>query len=352
MSQLSQPVPMDLAEPKEVCPETAKKQACKEGSNEMVCSAFISGLFKQISSFPLKPAVCVEGSELISSLQDLLIQNNFLGAPVTRNGKFAGFVDMLDLCNFVSQHFINFKFEGASLNDFENVYSELKHYHQTTVKDLLIAQYHRTSASFVCSNYSLIHVFEMLARGHPRVAICDEQRKVVSLVTQSMMMNYVHQRINELPVDIRNCKVKNMRLFEKLLCVHSDDRPLKAFNMMVANEVSGLAVVDNSERLVDVISVRDLRGLKMDTAAIWALYCDSITAFKNHVYVKYPMTTPATTIRATLEDSFEFCLLQMCKYKVHRIFVVNEEEKPIRVISMQDMLANALFQATPAATEA
>lgn len=45
-----------------------------------------------------------------------------------------------------------------------------------------------------------------------------------------------------------------------------------------------------------------------------------------------------------MQDTLETCLNLAVKYKLHRLYVVDKNGKPIKCINLEDILRNSLFQ--------
>eukprot|EP01127_Copromyxa_protea_P018055 TRINITY_DN559_c0_g1_i1.p1 TRINITY_DN559_c0_g1~~TRINITY_DN559_c0_g1_i1.p1 ORF type:complete len:116 (-),score=6.98 TRINITY_DN559_c0_g1_i1:51-398(-) len=106
-----------------------------------------------------------------------------------------------------------------------------------------------------------------------------------------------------------------------------------AFQKMRDNASSAVAVVDDSDRLIDVLSVSDLKilGENMDKVH---LITESVEEFVRLKSDRIPpvLVTPLDTVghvsQLFLQD------------KIHRVYVVDSEQsrRPIGVIGLQDFL--------------
>lgn len=92
--------------------------------------------------------------------------------------------------------------------------------------------------------------------------------------------------------------------------MNETDSALAAFKTMVSSNVSGLAVVDSSGRLVDTISVRDLRGMGA-SAADWTALWLSVKEFKQLCRQKFPQQTPDKPITVSGKDTLETLIKKM-----------------------------------------
>ncbi len=116
---------------------------------------------------------------------------------------FYGFVDMVDLVSFVCRNYNLHRF--ASFEEFDSVYNQLKHWHKFSVYDitwknsvnlayfLLFQQskYHSLESGkldhMIPNTFSMFHAMELLARGYHRLAILDQEKRMVAILTQSMV---------------------------------------------------------------------------------------------------------------------------------------------------------------------
>lgn len=84
-----------------------------------------------------------------------------------------------------------------------------------------------------------------------------------------MMLDYIRDNLKLLSEQVKAMKVADMHFgCKESLIILDTDRPLRAFNKMIANNVSGLGVTNLEGKLVDVISARDIKGLQMESGRI------------------------------------------------------------------------------------
>ena len=111
---------------------------------------------------------------------------------------------------------------------------------------------------------------------------------------------------------------------------------------MINDNVSGLGVTDREGKLIDVISIRDLFGLKMDSKSIWRLYGD-ITSLKDAIRSQY-QDTPHSVVTIHVDETLEECLKIFSERKIHRLFLVDRDSRPVKCISKRDILFNIIFK--------
>ncbi|XP_043704203.1 SNF1-related protein kinase regulatory subunit gamma-1 isoform X3 [Telopea speciosissima] len=136
----------------------------------------------------------------------------------------------------------------------------------------------------------------------------------------------------------------------QLLKVHGDESVLQAFKLMRVKRVGGIPVVEgNGRKVIGNISIRDVQFLL--TAP--ELYKDhrSITA-KNFLTTvrKYleehqeasPLLRGPITCRK--DNTLEEVILRLDTHKIHRIYVVDEDEHLEGVITLRDIISKVVHE--------
>jgi CBS domain-containing protein len=97
--------------------------------------------------------------------------------------------------------------------------------------------------------------------------------------------------------------------------------------LLAGHEISGVPVVDCDDRLVGVISQTDLVRLRGSTLP-WAGW--------HGLLARDLMTRPAKTIAAS--STPDAAARQMTEAGVHRLVVVDDERRPIGIVSESDLV--------------
>jgi CBS domain-containing protein len=112
--------------------------------------------------------------------------------------------------------------------------------------------------------------------------------------------------------------------------VDPNTKVVDAFRKMRAQEINGLAITDSDGILVGTLSESDLRGLTMDT--MYRLEHSVIDFIKVQNQLPEVVTVrPDMPLRDLLET--------ITKTKLHRLFVVDDEEHLTGVITLSDIIA-------------
>jgi len=175
----------------------------------------------------------------------------------------------------------------------------------------------------VRAGFSLLHAMEIMAReGARRLAVLDERDRVVGIATQSMIISLLSQN---LPL-FGPAKDTPVREVHELLCgevisIKDTARALDGFKLCAEKDVSGIAVQNPAGSLIDVLSVRDLRGMGTDGAKFWRLY-EPVSAYKTLTRSLFPQQTPRHPLYVSECDTFERALKLMDDGNIHRVFEV------------------------------
>jgi len=140
---------------------------------------------------------------------------------------------------------------------------------------------------------------------------------------------------------IRDCH----EMLKAVITVNNKDSVINAFDVMVERDITGVAVVDEQGRLIDHISVRDLKLIGVDSGMFWRLQ-QSVRTFTHQLYKdlvrkrKHIRRIVYVTPDAIIQDVIT-CFV---KYAVHRVYVVDnhEQRRPIGVCSHHDVIRQVI----------
>jgi len=273
-----------------------------------------------------------------------LVQHNFLSVPVlqkTKN-KWYGFIDMYDIVKFV----VEFFGETDALKNSEDWFklaSESEEFKKKTVNDVMKYPLTRRNPFFpIHRGYSLFAAVEAMAResGLHRVPIVDDDRHLVTVVTQSQLVQILHKNLDLLGE--KKDKPVNMmeKYFEDVYCIQEEAVALDAFKMMVEKNVSGLAVIDKEGKLTAAISMKDLKAMSPDARLFWRLY-QTVHNFLLKVRKENNETSgdrPRTIVTVKPTDTLDTVVKKLAEHKIHRVFIVDDHKKPLGVISLKDVM--------------
>lgn len=164
-----------------------------------------------------------------------------------------------------------------------------------------------------------------------RIPVVDQDGELITIVTQSHVTKFVYKYIVSLaPFGDKTVKELQLGLGE-VFSVSSDKQAIDAFKLMVEKGVSAVGVVDAEGRLLGNVSVSDLRVIGFDGKMFSRLFVP-ITEFLQSIRPTGGVVTVTTT--NTITD----ILRKLVDNKIHRVYVIDEQSKPIGIISLLDIL--------------
>jgi len=265
-----------------------------------------------------------------------LCDNNILSCPVVdANDRYVGMVDMMTILDFALGIFDQ-TFRPSRWSD---DYLSKKRNFRTALVTQVMHRRSQTKHTDINEDYSLLHAVETMsiADAH-RLAITEEGRFVTGLITHSMVIKWLVNNMAEIPQSLLQTTAYNIRPFNILSTIPVDRKAIDAFRIMKSQRLHSVAVVDGLGSLVDVISQRDLRGVKPESLTFRFLW-NSISHFKDQVRKDYT-EAPTSPVCVTSQASLEQILNLFVSQHVHQIFVVSDDRtrRPMDVISMGDCI--------------
>eukprot|EP00051_Salpingoeca_urceolata_P026089 m.476029 g.476029 ORF g.476029 m.476029 type:complete len:392 (-) comp20409_c0_seq1:653-1828(-) len=158
---------------------------------------------------------------------------------------------------------------------------------------------------------------------------------MVNIITQSALIQTVSENLDRF-VAVADTTIKANNLgtaAPKVFSVTTDDPLAKAFELIRKHDVSAVPVVDETGAIKGNVSARDVR-LVIPSSKVYKLlhlpvrnYLDVVTQKDN------------SAICCTPDNTLGEVILKMVVSRIHRVYVVDEDQKPIRVLSMSNVLA-------------
>jgi CBS domain-containing protein len=281
-------------------------------------------------------------SEELSTVFKKLVDNNVLSLPVlNQRGKYYGMVEMFDLVEYVTTLFADLT--TTRLIDLEKMLVSEKKFLRATVKDVIRSPFTKNKTyKPLQKGFSLYSAWEMLSlTSLNRIAILNESEQVIDIITGSMLIDFLWQNIEKIG-DVAQRTVANFTIepTEVLATINRNTKAIIAFREMVRLEKSGLGVVDDNGKLVDNISPRDLKGIHTEANVFWRLW-STISEYKKRERSDHDAKIPDLTY-VTNQDSLYTVVEKMATLHIHRVYVVDGDKKPIRVVTQNDIMREIL----------
>jgi len=272
-----------------------------------------------------------------------LIQHGFISAPVLQKTgqKWYGFISIEDIMHYMVQHFGDLTISGESF-DFFKAMDQDKQLQQKTVKDVMTYPLSRKNPFHPATQgYSLMFAFEMMAREKclHRIPIVDEDRNLKNVLTQSHLVEWLNN--NSKLLGSKRTKPISQIVpcgSGKVKTINEKQTAITAFQELVRNHISALAVVNDEGKLTGALSATDLKAITSDGSMFWRLW-QQCHNFLNHIKKETnEKTRPRRLVMVKADSTLEEVIRQLSEHKIHRVFVVDQNHSPIGVCSLRDVL--------------
>lgn len=153
---------------------------------------------------------------------------------------------------------------------------------------------------------------------------------VVGMLSQSDLVRHLHAHAQQLG-PLRSARVGDLMLgTSPVACVSADTPALDAFRAMFDGRVSAAGILSPAGTLIGNLSVSDLRGLLPHQYGRLALPVVSYVAEQHAESLILVAVAPTSTLFSVLD--------RMVHARVHHVYVVDDDGRPIRMITPTDIL--------------
>jgi len=270
----------------------------------------------------------------ISDGFQVLLDNNVLSAPVydPTAKSYVGFLDLRDLVSWAV--FLFDEQENPADDELDLINAAHKLYKHALGGITLSYLARRNPFRAVKAGSSLSSVAAILKTGVKRVPVLNEDNRVTFIISQTSVNRFLHDNIKELKGDtsipLRNLSIGR----EPVLAVLSSTPAIETFRLMDNKHISGVAVVDEKGCVIANTSSRDLKIFVKSPRRSTLLL--PISKFLEEV--RRDGVAEAPVVCCTPDDTLAHAMVSIATTNVHRIYVINAERRPIRVITLTDVM--------------
>jgi 5'-AMP-activated protein kinase regulatory gamma subunit len=281
--------------------------------------------------------ISVETKTPLREVLRTLHTNRILSVPVMENDTgCVGLVDVLDLVKFTAIQYFNSQ-ETSVMDDNVQVAPEIFRqfeFEDHTAGDLLKQSKRSRDFKVLDKDATLGDVAQVLSHESHRVLIGKD--KDAKLVSQSDIVRYLSERKDQLDPKILNTPIGQLNIIhERILHVSEHSSTIKAFCHLVRNQVSALAILDKQQKLVGTISASDLRGITDESL-------NRLTQPVLDFLKGTERKAPSTLVRCSPDEKLDMAINKLVEAKVHRLWVTDENERPIGVLALTDVIRTVL----------
>jgi len=279
----------------------------------------------------------------VSEVFQGLIEKGFSSVPViNKSGTYGGFLDFSDILSYIVEHFGADRLENTE--DYWKLIREEDNFKRLTVRNLMNNRPFRRPFRAVPKGYSLMSALEPLARERliHLIPILDDDRKLLTIITESQVIRML-RRNKDLLGSKAYMPVREMRCFQRsvVVSIRTNEDAILGFTKLALNQIRGLAVVDDNGRLVDNLSMRDIRGIASD-ARFFMRLSRPVISFLQQVKDEFKDSRPWDVVWCRPDAMISDVLTLFELQRIHRVYVVDQQHKPISVVSLKDIIYEIL----------
>jgi len=267
-----------------------------------------------------------------------LIDHKVLSLPIhdQRKTVFIGFVDIVDVLNIIVNHFTENELVATQEADLQALLGSRQAFAGLTVADLHDPK--RIAFLPVDTRMPLREAIRLMIEWKThRLPVVDAGGELVTILSQSRVASHFAQhlplfsfsgsRIGDLPDFITR----------DVVSVKNDQKTIDAFKLIRDKNVNGVAVLDDSGKLMGNLSASDLRVIGYSMKIIQRLFL-SVGEFLSLI----PPSSEFVLVCVTELTTFEELLVKIQLTKVHRLYVVKEDKTLVGVLTLTDILRYVL----------
>jgi CBS domain-containing protein len=285
--------------------------------------------------------VCIDENQTVAEALEILKDSKIISLPV-RNAKntLVGMLDVLDLITLCVT-----KFSKVSIMAYDS-WQQMEEFAEKKVKDLLNIS-GRNNWCSVDYKAPLVTLTSFLSKPNfHRIVVLNEVKDVVGIISQSKLVEVLYNKRESLSDKLKITAKELAR--SPVESIDMNKFVIDAFRKIWDQQVTGIAVVDEQGKLVGNISASDLTRThyKPIGPIIHDLYQPIKyfnyirTSSKDKILMAEMPRYPPITVQPN--DTLEAVMKTIVENKIHRVYLVDDNSKPVGVISLGDIIA-ALF---------
>jgi len=269
-------------------------------------------------------------NQKVSVAFEKLIEERILSLPVyLGRGKYGSSVDIIDIVHYVLNAASDEDVRAGRLDGVLNA--------KTCEEIANISG--RNAFLPVEQEMPLARAIELMSKKKKnahRISVIDAGGELLHILTQSQVLRFLYQNLDQFP-DIKNKSVADLHLVKRdVLTVTPNDQVKSAFEKMLTNHVSALAIVNEEGKPIGNFSATDLKLIGMD-GDLFAKMLGTVGEFKQHIPVDGVV---AQLISVTMDTPLDKVIQQFVVARVHRVYIIDPETQNLQgIISLGDLLS-------------
>eukprot|EP01147_Barroeca_monosierra_P001501 gene1501-4659_t len=166
-----------------------------------------------------------------------------------------------------------------------------------------------------------------------RIAIFSQTGRVTDVISMSDIVRFLHKHKSSIGDNLRQKTAEDLGwLKQDVLTASQSDTVASVLHIMAKKNRAAVAVIDEKNQFCQNFSTSDLRGL---TTKQVPLLLHSVNDFLHKMKKTHQHEADVT---CTAKSTFESILDKLTKQKVHRLYIIDDENHVVGVVSLTDIL--------------
>jgi len=270
-----------------------------------------------------------------------------LSAPVwdAKEKKYLGFVDVFDLMTLAVGVDVLMHILPESMLKKPRM-EELMFQREMTLGEMMSGQPESVFNPWcpVEEGAKFRDVVMLLASKARRIPVISKSTgKVIQIISQSQVCQLLYERVKAGGVLTDTTPGTTGLGIKNVFCVKDTDQARDAFQMMVDKRVSSVCVLDEAGEILTAISTKDIRLLpRLEAAGVEHnnLFDMNVREFVALVRrsTEIDGKSRAACVTVEVDTPLQVVLGKLAATKMHRVYVINGQRKPVGVVSVSDVV--------------
>jgi len=176
-----------------------------------------------------------------------------------------------------------------------------------------------------------------------RILVFDEEKKPYSIITQSRVVKCISLLEETIPYGKQTLRELNLG-FKTVISIQDSQLAWDAFKLMIDQKVSAVAVVDDKGVVIGSLSNSDIKllGYRVDYFEMLGRSVSNYLKALRLYDVSRTIPPNRDPVVCKETNTLHELINTVCYYRIHRIYIVDDERKPIGVVSLLDILKQVL----------
>jgi len=280
--------------------------------------------------------IVVDSKEPVPQAFKTLVINNIWSAPVFdyQKREFTGFIDMLDIVTFIVKIFEDqARKESRRLSSSSDLYTlleQVEHFDLKYVEQLTDIS-KRNPMCPIRSKDSLFQALKIFnSLGVHRLPILSSPWHISNVLTQSAVISWLFQHCDQLG-PFGKLAVKDLEIgIKPVISISETSSAIQAFKLMTSHRITSIALINSNGTLSSILSAKDIKIIEPD--ALFTKLYKPVSEFLQIGTVNH------TAISCGMQTRISEVIQKLAQDKIHRIYIINQQNQPIGVITLGDIL--------------